>query len=62
MRQRLSRLRVANYFTILFSLGLFLTPSVLEAQISPSGQVKIVAPTTLSGCNNDTISLELTNL
>jgi hypothetical protein len=35
MRRQLTRLRKASYFTIiLFSVGLFLTPSVLTAQVS----------------------------
>ena len=62
MTKRLfTRLLLANYFTILFVLGLFLTPSVLEAQTSASGQFKISVPTVLSSCNRDTIYLELTN-
>jgi hypothetical protein len=32
MRRLLTQLQLAHYFTILFSLGLFLTPSVLTAQ------------------------------
>ena len=34
----------------------------LEAQTSPSGQVKFITPTVLSACNTDTICVTLTNL
>jgi protocatechuate 3,4-dioxygenase beta subunit len=41
--------------------GLMLLSLFAQAQLSPSGQTKIIAPGTLSGCSRDTVYLEFTN-
>ncbi len=58
MRQQLTKLCFANYFTLLFSLGLFLTPSVLEAQTCSGNATSVVSQT---GVNNPTNALGVAN-
>jgi hypothetical protein len=48
----------ASYFTILFSLGLFLTPSVLSAQTCSGNAVSVFSQT---GVNNPTNALGVAN-
>ncbi|MDF7820530.1 hypothetical protein P1X15_23100 [Runella sp. MFBS21] len=47
---------------LLGCLILLLSSFSLHAQTSPSGQLQLLTPTTLSACNTDTIYLNLTNL
>jgi hypothetical protein len=56
-----SKLNALNKVLSVFLLLLLCNFSV-KAQLSPSGQAKIIVPSTLSACNHDTICLEITNL
>ncbi len=51
--------RVTRNFLLVLTAMLFSFTSF--SQLSPSGQIKIVTPSTLSGCGRDTVFVELTN-
>jgi SdrD B-like domain/Secretion system C-terminal sorting domain len=51
--------RIIHSFLLVLTAMLFSFTSF--SQLSPSGQIKIVTPGTLSGCGRDTVFVELTN-
>jgi protocatechuate 3,4-dioxygenase beta subunit len=51
----------ATLRSLLMLLTSFCVSSTCFSQLSPSGQINIKAPGTLSGCNRDTVFIEFTN-
>jgi protocatechuate 3,4-dioxygenase beta subunit len=55
--------RMKKFLHVIITCIVALTATTkLQAQLSPSGQLKVVTPPILSACNTDTIQLELINL
>jgi len=50
-----------KHLLLLLLSGIFAMPSKVYAQLSPSGQAKVITPSILSACAADTIWVELTN-